>query len=231
MLFPVLLKITPPYGRYSNPSWGPVVNNRVSWFFMEIPSFAIIVWFFMKAPDYQNKLAMTGFILWLIHYFNRSFIFPLRLRTKSKKMPLTILLSGAFFNIINAGLNGYWLAYLAPDVQPLSSVHFIVGIILFVTGFIINQYHDNILINLRRFSSGYKIPGGGLFKYISCPNYFGEIVQWTGFAVLCWSLPALSFAVWTIVNLVPRALRHQKWYHEKFKSYPASRKAIIPFVL
>ncbi len=233
ILFPVLLKINPPYGRYSNSSWGLMVNNRLSWFFMEIPSFVIIIWFLWNTTNYENKIVLAAFILWIIHYFNRTFIFPLRLRTKSKKMPLLILLSGMLFNIINAGLNGYWLAYLAPtiSVDLLNSPRFIMGIDVFIVGFLINQYHDSILIQLRRFNTGYKIPSGGLFKYISCPNYLGEIIQWSGFAIICWSLPALSFIIWTIVNLVPRALNHHIWYKDKFEHYPKSRKAIIPFIL
>jgi len=233
VLFPVLLKINPPYGRYSNSSWGPMVNNKMAWFFMEIPAIIIILWFFWNTTNYENKIVLSAFLLWIIHYFNRAFIFPLRLRTKSKKMPLAILLFGAFFNLVNAGLNGYWLAFIAPahSADLLSSPRFIIGIDIFIVGFLINQFHDTILIHLRRFNTGYKIPTGGLFKYISCPNYFGEIVQWIGFAIICWSLPSLAFCVWTIVNLVPRALNHQKWYREKFEHYPKSRKAIIPFIL
>jgi len=37
--------------------------------------------------------------------------------------------------------------------------------------------------------------------------------------------------VWTIANLVPRALAHHKWYNEHFENYPAERKAIFPFIL
>ena len=92
IIFPVLLHVTPPYGRYSNASWGPMINNKLSWFLMEVPSFTIILWFFWNTTNYDNKLVVVAFLLWIIHYFNRSFIFPLRLRTKSKKMPLDIML-------------------------------------------------------------------------------------------------------------------------------------------
>ena len=77
----------------------------------------------------------------------------------------------------------------------------------------------------------YKIPKGGLYEYISCPNYFGEIIEWVGFAVMTWSLPGLIFAMWTIFNLVPRAISHHKWYNQKFKNYPKSRKSIVPFII
>jgi hypothetical protein len=70
-----------------------------------------------------------------------------------------------------------------------------------------------------------------LFEWISCPNLFGEIVEWFGFALMCWSLPALSFAIWTAANLIPRALSHHAWYRGHFPDYPQARRAVIPFVL
>ncbi|MBK7870944.1 MAG: DUF1295 domain-containing protein [Saprospiraceae bacterium] len=131
-------------------------------------------------------------------------------------------------------MNGYWLGNLSV-IYPESWLfdwRFIIGILLFITGFIINIYADNILIYLRKpGETDYKIPTGGLFKYISCPNHFGEILEWCGFALLCWNLPALSFAIWTAANLIPRALAHHRWYRTKFENYPSERQAVIPFVL
>ncbi len=113
----------------------------------------------------------------------------------------------------------------------ISSPRFIVGILLFITGFVINIYSDNYLIKLRQNNTGnYSIPQGGLFRYISCPNFLGEIIEWGGFALLTWCLPTLSFFVWTAVNLIPRALDHHKWYKSQFPDYPENRKAIFPFL-
>jgi len=93
-------------------------------------------------------------------------------------------------------------------------------------------WSDNRLIHLRKpDETGYKIPKGGLFRYISCPNLFGEMVEWAGFVLMCWSWPALSFAVWTAANLGPRALAHHRWYRSHFKDYPPERKAVVPFVI
>ncbi|MGB0641280.1 MAG: 3-oxo-5-alpha-steroid 4-dehydrogenase, partial [Myxococcota bacterium] len=70
-----------------------------------------------------------------------------------------------------------------------------------------------------------------LYRYVSCPNYLGEMVQWIGWAIAMNSLAGVSFAVWTVANLLPRALTHHRWYRDKFAEYPAERKAVIPFVL
>ena len=145
-------------------------------------------------------------------------------------MPLIIVGSAIFFNCINAGLNGYFLAYFESYAQN-SFYHwnFIIGIILFISGFLINQKSDHILINLReKGDTDYKIPKGFLFKFISCPNLFGELVQWTGFAIMAWNLPAVSFLIWTGANLIPRAAGHHKWYKNHFTDYPKNRKIMIP---
>jgi steroid 5-alpha reductase family enzyme len=144
------------------------------------------------------------------------------------------MLFAFFFNLVNGFINGYWFGRFSEgyDTSWFSDPRFILGIILFGLGYFVNQYHDRILINLRKNTkTGYVIPEGGLFKYISCPNFFGEMIEWAGFAVITWCLPSLSFFVWTFANLVPRAIDHHRWYKNTFPDYPAERKAIIPFIL
>jgi len=77
----------------------------------------------------------------------------------------------------------------------------------------------------------YRIPYGFAYRWVSCPNYLGEIIQWTGWAIATWSLAGVVFAIWTMANLVPRALTHHRWYRDRFSEYPADRRALIPFVL
>jgi steroid 5-alpha-reductase/3-oxo-5-alpha-steroid 4-dehydrogenase 1 len=77
---------------------------------------------------------------------------------------------------------------------------------VFVLGFTLNRRADRMLRQLRApGETGYKIPYGGLFERVSCPNYLGEIIEWSGWALATWSLPGVSFAVWTFANLAPRA--------------------------
>lgn len=226
-----LFFITAPYGRHTQEKgWGKLIDNRLGWVLMEIPSFLIILTFTIIG-DLSNYALMLA-CCWLAHYFNRTFIFPLRLRTKGKKMPISIVFSAIFFNGINAGMNGYFLAYFETySSDSFSSPYFFIGISLFVIGAFINNVSDHILIHLRKpGETGYKIPNGFLYKYISCPNFFGEMMQWAGFAIMAWNLPALTFCVWTIANVLPRAIKHHQWYKEKFENYPSIRKAVIPLL-
>lgn len=234
ILFPIMLFITAPYGRYSTKTWGPMINSRFGWFIMEFPALFLFVFLILKGRGFPQYIILAALILWFIHYFHRSIIFPLRIQTKGKKMPLVIMLFALFFNFVNGSINGYWFGYLSSGYPEgwLTDFRFIGGVILFITGFLINQYHDRLLIMLRKSSvNGYKIPYGGLFRYVSCPNFLGEIIEWAGFALMTWCMPTLSFFVWTLANLVPRALDHHKWYKSHFEDYPKNRKAIIPKVL
>ena len=96
---------------------------------------------------------------------------------------------------------------------------------------IINIHSDKILLKLSKQKNGYQIPYGGFYKWISSPNYFGEIIEWIGWAIMTWSFSGFVFALWTTFNLLPRALKHHSWYKEKFDGYPKERKAIIPKIL
>lgn len=229
----IATKIRAPYGRHSSDKWGKMINNRLGWIIMELPALIIFPFMTILGPSPKNWFTWLLVSLWLLHYVNRTLIFPFRLKTKGKKMPLTIVFSAIGFNTVNGILNGYYMGYLyRADPEILfSKVNIITGLIIFIAGYIINQSSDTKLIGLRKEKQGYKIPRGGLFEYISCPNHFGEIIEWTGFAIIAWNLPALSFAIWTFCNLAPRALNHHSWYHEKFEDYPDKRKAVIPFIL
>ncbi len=102
---------------------------------------------------------------------------------------------------------------------------------LFAAGFLTHILADHELRNLRKpGEKGYKVPYGGLFDYVSSPNYFGEIAEWCGWALATWSLAGLGFALFTIANLVPRAFANRQWYIATFADYPRERKSVIPFV-
>jgi len=234
ILLPFLLKITQPYGRHTKNNWGPMIKNKLGWFIMEAPALFVFLYFVLIFGKINNVLIVLATGLWCLHYFHRVVIYPFIIRTKGKKMPLIITMSGIFFNLVNGFLNGYWLAVFAPVNEAGSWFYFrlVIGSLIFLAGFGINKYYDRVLIKLRNSGrNGYKIPFGGLFKHVSCPNFLGEIITWAGFFMLTFSLPALSFFIWTIVNLVSRALDHHKWYSREFKDYPANRKAIIPRLL
>ena len=235
VIFPVMLKITAPYGRHTKKTWGMLINARLGWFIMELPVILVFSYFFFRGDALKTLPVFLFYSLFMLHYVQRVFIYPLRIREKHKKMPLLIVILAVFFNCCNGFFNGYWFGYLNGfhySNDWLFGWKFILGFCLFIIGMYLNIASDQRLINLRNGSKKeYSIPYGGLFNYVSSPNLLGEIIEWTGWAVMCWCLPALAFAFWTFANLVPRALDHHRWYKKQFNNYPEERKAIFPFLL
>ena len=96
-----------------------------------------------------------------------------------------------------------------------------------------NQKCDYIIRNLRKpGDKSHYIPKGGMFRYISSANYFGEFIEWVGFAILTWSMSGAVFALWTFANLAPRAARTHERYSEEFGTdfTDLRLKRIIPFI-
>lgn len=230
IIFPLLLRIRAPYGRHTKSGWGPMIDNHWGWFWMEVPALLTFPMLAAFGPAEKDLLSWILIVLWVIHYFNRVFLFPFRLKTKGKKMPLIIAVSAVFFNLTNGFVNGYYLGFIDGSSGNILHVFSIIGAILFAIGFTINNMADLKLIKLRKAGKGYQIPRGWLFEYISCPNHFGEIVEWIGFAIIARNPAAFSFAIWTFCNLAPRAKNHHDWYRETFEDYPKNRKAVMPGV-
>ncbi len=232
-VFFLLLRVTAPYGRHSSLKWGPTISNRLGWVIMELPVL-LLLWIYLAPVFHSISLVSWVMIsLFCLHYLNRTFIFPFRLHTRGKKMPLIIVLSAILFNLVNGFSLGYYFAHYANYANSwFTDIRFICGFILFFAGMYINLRTDDQLIHLRKpGETHYVIPRNGLFEWVSCPNLLGELIEWLGFALLCWNLPAWGFFIWTAANLIPRAISHHSWYRNTFADYPANRKAIVPFVL
>jgi len=232
-VFAFLLFISAPYGRHRRGGWDPQINGRAGWILMEFPAVAVFAFLFFAGINSKSPAAVVFLALWEFHYLYRAFLFPALMRGSSV-MPVVIVLMGILFNVLNAYINARSLFTFSGGYPAswLLDPRFLVGSIIFLAGFSIHFTSDRILRNLRKpGETGYKIPAGGLFRFISCPNYFGELIQWLGWAVATWSLAGLVFFLWTFANLFPRALSHHRWYKARFPDFPRARRAIIPFIL
>lgn len=229
------------YGFLRTSSWGPSIPNKVGWIIMEAPVFIAMVIFFLLR-GLNSGIAVTVItVIFLTHYFQRSFIFPFLIKGKSR-MPIAIIAMGMIFNLANAYMIGSWLyLYSIPPytlepfytIKWLYSPQFISGTIIFILGMIINLRSDYIIRHLRKpGDSKHYIPKGGMFKYVSSANYFGEITEWFGFAILTWSIPGVIFCIWTFTNLAPRANSLYAKYTEEFgeEFTKLKRKRVIPFI-
>ena len=222
-----------PYGRHIKDGWGVKISARLGWIVMESPCVFLMILYAILVYDQLKNYHIIFLILWLTHYIHRTLIYPFAIKVTNPYMPISIAASAFFFNIINVSIQAYGIFYFTQFSQDwLVSNTFMIGLSLFLIGMYINIKSDYIMINLKKEKgSGYHIPNSFLYKYLSAPNYFGEIIEWLGWAILTWSISGLVFLIWVIANLFPRAISHHKWYLNKFEDYPKNRKAIIPGVI
>ena len=237
VVFLCLLKVEAGYGVAYTKKWGPAVNNKLGWILMEAPVFFAMLWLWFSSDRRGDTVLVVMALLFLFHYFQRSFVFPFLIKGKSV-MPLSVILMGVTFNTLNAYMIGGWLFYVSPvdyygGVSWLMSPMFIVGCVIFFVGMAINWHSDYIIRHLRKpGDTGHYIPRGGMFRYVTSANYFGEFLEWCGFALLTFSAAGAVFALWTFANLAPRARKlHQRYEREFGDEYKKmNRKYILPYI-
>lgn len=231
--FGMLVLVRAPYGRYMRGGWGPSIHARTAWILMEAPAVVVILVLYITS-EHKPPTATVFILLWQLHYVYRTFIYPILVRGGKKAFPVVLVALALVFNSANGYVNGWFLFHSSRQLGSswFADPRFIAGTALFLAGMYIHIKSDRILRNLRNpGETGYRIPVGGMYRYLSAPNYFGEILQWFGWAIATWSTAGLAFAVFTLANLLPRGLSHHRWYKDTFPDYPGGRKAVIPFLL
>lgn len=260
LMIPVVWFVPSPYGKFYNTSWGLPLNGRYGFMFQEVFSPLILTlsfapsyfsWRFSGSDAWSAILSDPNwwcYLLWLCHYIHRSLVFPLMMASMSPAAFANVF-SATVFNIINGYVNGrslFFRAVLGDGTTSLYSPQFVIGVVFFFCGMYINISADYSLARMRREkiavakskdekeSSSYFIPHGGLFEYVSCANYTGEILEWISFWMAqSFTLAPFSFMAWTLSMLGTRALHHHHMYvHDLFPGvYPKDRKAVIPFLI
>ncbi|XP_069351119.1 3-oxo-5-alpha-steroid 4-dehydrogenase 2 [Eulemur rufifrons] len=221
------------YGKYTE-SLTPSATRLpagAAWFLQELPAFAVPAGILAWQPC--SLFGSPGTVLlglFCAHYFHRTFVYPLL--NRGRPFPLAFIFRGFVFCMGNGFLQGYYLIYCAEySDEWYTDTRFSLGVFLFILGMGINIHSDYILRQLRKpGETTYRIPQGGLFTYVSGANFFGEIVEWMGYALATWSLPALAFAFFSLCFLGMRAFHHHRFYLKMFEDYPKSRKALIPLI-
>jgi len=235
-----------PYGKHSDSgklNWimGISFPARISWMIYESPNLLWSVYAFTNRNreifQIPNAILLSLFIL---HYINRTLIYPLRMSPKSKPFPLYVATCAFIFCSFNGYLQSHGLCQIQSYPKDyIWSFRFLFGVTLFYVGMMINSQSDTILRNLRSSSKGekddessrYKIPYGGVFTYVSSPHYLGELLEWLGYSIAVKNWFGYAFFFYTAANLIPRAVVTHRWYHTKFPdTYPKDRRGVIPFL-
>ncbi|WWC89212.1 uncharacterized protein L201_004130 [Kwoniella dendrophila CBS 6074] len=222
-LFPFHAPITyfgfdAPFGRFSSKTSNLNINGNVAWAIAELVSpITFITTLLINPHPTLNKPSRILAGLYLAHYGHRAIISPLILSPKRSPLHVIVALAMGLFNVFNGYLVAMGLAFYPP--QDEINFKFWIGIAGWALGFLGNVYHDEVLNDLRREpserlvtshlpedddskSGRYKIPRGGLFKYISFPNYFSEWIEWSSFALAATSFSTPLIPLPLLSNLV-----------------------------
>ena len=236
VVFVCLYFVTAGYGQFRTKQWGYSINNKVAWFLMEAPVFFVMLVIWGHAGFSFHLPELVLMCLFLVHYFQRSFVFPC-LMSGHSRMPIVIMLMGILFNVINGIMQGgglFWfpLPDYAQGASYLLRWNAIIGIIIFLIGMGINWHSDYVIRHLRQpGDTRHYLPQGGLYRFVTSANYLGELVEWIGFAIAAANPAAWVFALWTGANLIPRAHAiHRKYRAEFGDKAVGNRRRIIPFI-
>ena len=229
-------------GRFGSKRPGMKFSPGFGWFLMEVPALLLFPIFFFMGDNWNQPVALFLGGLWMFHYINRAVIAPALIRVapgSQSSFNISVVVAGWATLALHSYLNGSFISQYGSHLHLESwftDPRFIAGLIIYICGFTINVRSDAILRNLRSKNQTadeprYKIPYGGLFKYVTCPQYFGEILSFLGFTLMTWGLGFVYILAVTALNLIPRAKDTHKWYHKQFPDYPKERKTIIPGIL
>lgn len=222
-----------PYGKHSDANGSCNLPARPAYMAANlIPGFVVFTITYFTGLHFGSPINIAIYVVFVLHYITRGLVTPLLARYSETKVsiwvPLQMLLLNTFFHYINAEFVGSVEYCTGYEYDP----RFILGALLFVIGFIINRVSDTQVVFLRksRNDPSYFVPKGFLYHLVSCPSYFGEGLQWFGWAVMTWSLAGLVWWLYTESVFFPRAWHNHTWYRNQFLNYPSRRRALIPFI-
>ena len=235
VVFVALYFVKAGYGKFRTPASGFSINNKTAWELMEAPVFFTMAVLWLQSADPWLLPQLVLFLLFELHYFQRSFVFPLLLKGKGS-MPVCIMLMGVTFNVVNGMMQAGGL-FLFPPAEYADGAAYLIqprtlaGIAIFFAGMAVNIHSDHVIRSLRKpGDTNHYLPERGMYRFVTSANYFGELVEWTGFAIASSTWASWVFVLWTAANLVPRAAAIYNRYAEEFGDVVYSRKRIIPFV-
>ncbi|MCP4299410.1 MAG: 3-oxo-5-alpha-steroid 4-dehydrogenase [Gammaproteobacteria bacterium] len=228
-------------GRFGVKGKGFKLGSKIGWIVMELPGLLVFPIIFFMGKNALQPVPLFFLAIWIMHYSNRALITPMLMRVQpgtQSSFDISVVLLGWVSLTLHGYFNAAYISELGTHYVPawFSDPRFLIGLAIYLFGFTLNVRSDSTLRNLRSKNPSpdeprYKIPYGGGFKFVTCPQYLGEITSFIGIAVMTWNLGALFVLAITIANLVPRALYTHRWFHKNFDDYPKERKAVIPYLL
>jgi hypothetical protein len=213
-----------PYGKFRT---GAGVNSRAGWALTyATPVFVYIaLWVEGGLPQTPYHLAVFG--AFLLHFVRRIFEVSFA-NSYSRPTPLRALVFIAFlYSGVGASCGFFQVRTFG---QPISQPIFIIGVLTFAFGEVFNGYHHWLLARLRPLGVRiYTVPRRGLFGWVACAHYLGEILSFVGYAMMSNLLPVWGNAVVVTAYLSARANSTLNWYRREMPlQIPSGWRRLIP---
>lgn len=190
----------------------------------------------LPAPDtWAREVQFSACVAWTIHYAKRELETLFVHRFSHATMPLANLFKNSIYYWGFAALVAYFVNHPLYTPPPEDLVY--IGMVLFYFMEIGNLSAHWTLRMLRPPGTKIRrIPRGGLFEFVSCPNYTYEILSWLGFNLMTRTLGGILFMLFGARQMVVWAQQKHRRYRTEFDGqdgralYPPNRKIILPFI-
>ncbi|GAN09360.1 3-oxo-5-alpha-steroid 4-dehydrogenase family protein [Mucor ambiguus] len=185
------------------------------------PSLIVSILFFIWSINDYRMLMISAAIF--AHYLKRvlEVVFIHRYSGQSKLKDNT-LISTFYFSFTS------FIYKMSLHVPESDSKLALCGVAMFILGEYTNFYHHLLLRQLRKDGSKeYKIPSGGLFDYVWCPHYLGEIISFVAMVLLTQHILILILQLGSAGYLATRAYNTKKCSSD---TYDTKHEAILPLI-
>lgn len=124
LVFIALHFVTAGYGMMYTRKWGPTIDNRIGWIVMETPVFLLMLWLWWSSDRRFETVPLIIFLLFELHYLQRSFIFPLLIRS-SGRMPLSVIVMACclIFLTHSCRADGFSIFLHLKGIRSHGSIH------------------------------------------------------------------------------------------------------------
>jgi steroid 5-alpha reductase family enzyme len=219
----------PSFGRKSVFTICITVSVSVSILLMYIEQLSSFPWLqpYQISGDFVRRTMIAGcLILYLVRLQVTVWIFQKRFWTWFETITISILMTFVLFVFATAGGNN----------KQAVGVLEMIGVLLYLSGSFINTFSEYArhVWKLKAENTG-RLYTGGLFRLAMHINYFGDILLFTGFAMIThrsgvYVIP-LAMTVNFIFNIIPLLDRYlDKKYGDEFRDYSKKTKKLIPLI-
>ena len=210
---------------------------------------SILAFLMNDSKNLRQFIVLVLIMIWALRL--GSFLF-LRIRKAGEDSRFTIIKKDFLVFFLTWNLQGLWVLFtlfgaltiLTSNNNQNFGILDIIGILIWIIGFVIEVVSDRQKSEFKSHESNDgKFIQSGLWKYSRHPNYFGEILIWTGMAVigvtiysgLGWLGLISPFFVFVILNYISGVRLLEKQANERwgsnnaYQSYKQKTPVLFPY--